>query len=344
MLPSAGTKESGIGTFLKNHRQQLDRESKSLGSHLRVRGRVGRAVTQEEMAEALEVSRPWYAMLEADSAHPSPTLVNRMCDALSLDDDERNELFRLAIPELGPANAGEKPAVPLLGALSFQPSVGLELTITTASEIETTARRLADLREQYLTEKSLFHDQLRPRIVRSWIRSERAHVDPACVKAPLLPSRDADIIDLLEKNEALLRAARPVIRYLVTQLAGSGYAVIITDAGGRVLQMDGDADICKRLQKIELQPGGEWSERAAGTNAIGTALADARPLQLMGAEHFCDGWQHLTCTAAPIRDPQTSAVIGALDITGGYKLVRAHLLALIMQCAVEIEEALAPLL
>ena len=47
------------------------------------------------------------------------------------------------------------------------------------------------------------------------------------------------------------------------------------------------------LERLEFVAGADWSEDAAGTNAIGTALTDGRPLQLMAAEHFCEGWQHL---------------------------------------------------
>src|SRR5205807_1868331 len=112
------------------------------------------------------------------------------------------------------------------------------------------------------------------------------------------------------------------------QFAGTGYAIILVDRVGCVLELDGDPDIRRLLTKLELQPGRQWTEDAAGTNAIGTALADRRPVQLLGAEHYCRGWQTLTCTAAPVRDPESLDVIGVLDITGNYKLIRPHLLAL----------------
>ena len=38
---------------------------------------------------------------------------------------------------------------------------------------------------------------------------------------------------------------------------------------------------------------GDWSEAAAGTNALGTAIADGHVVQLLGAEHYCSGWQDL---------------------------------------------------
>jgi glycerol kinase len=49
----------------------------------------------------------------------------------------------------------------------------------------------------------------------------------------------------------------------------------------------------------------------------------------------------LTGTAAPIWDPTTREIVGVLDITGSYRLVRQHLIGVVMQATLEIEETLA---
>jgi transcriptional regulator with XRE-family HTH domain len=61
-------------------------------------------VTQEELAEAIGVSREWYGMLE--SAAPTRTstgLLKRLADALMVTPQQRARLFQLAVPELGRA-------------------------------------------------------------------------------------------------------------------------------------------------------------------------------------------------------------------------------------------------
>jgi two-component system sensor histidine kinase KdpD len=104
---------------------------------------------------------------------------------------------------------------------------------------------------------------------------------------------------LREANALLIRAAQPIMNHLIDFLAGSGYVVVLSDVQGCLLDVVGDPSICRRLARIDFVPGGNWSEAAAGTNAIGTALADGHIVQLMAAEHYCDGWQDLTCTATP---------------------------------------------
>jgi transcriptional regulator with XRE-family HTH domain len=89
------------GAFLKEHRRRIPRDAPSLGRYLRLPIRLGKVVTQEELAEAIGVSRVWYAMLESGAAlNTSPRLLARLADALNLSDESRKVLFKLALPEL----------------------------------------------------------------------------------------------------------------------------------------------------------------------------------------------------------------------------------------------------
>jgi len=90
-----------IGAFLKEQRRSIPRDARSLGRHVRPLGRHGKVVTQEELAEAIGASRVWYAMLESGAAlKTSPRLLARLADVLELSDENRNVLFKLALPEL----------------------------------------------------------------------------------------------------------------------------------------------------------------------------------------------------------------------------------------------------
>jgi transcriptional regulator with XRE-family HTH domain len=82
---------------------RLAPESRFLGKHPRLPIRVGKRVTQEELAEYLEISRGWYARFEAGApAEFSIRLLSRLADMLLLSAPERAELVRLAMPESAP--------------------------------------------------------------------------------------------------------------------------------------------------------------------------------------------------------------------------------------------------
>ncbi len=221
-------------------------------------------------------------------------------------------------------------------------SVGL--SIASPSEIEHTARQLTTVRNEFLTTGILTLRTPRPIILSSWQRCNVLQVNPARRYAPLAVARESQLQNLREANEILVRATRSVMDHLTDFLAASGYVVVLSDAKGRLLDVVGDATIRRHLARIDFVPGGDWSEAAAGTNAIGTALADGHGVQLMAAEHYCDGWQDLTCTAAPIRHPFTGEVMGILDVTGDYRLIRTFLTSTLAEATLDASQQVQTLL
>lgn len=53
-----------------------------------------------------------------------------------------------------------------------------------------------------------------------------------------------------------------------------------------------------------------------GTNAIGTALGEETDVQLYSAEHFESTQHPWYCSAVPVHDPHTGALLGIVDISG----------------------------
>jgi transcriptional regulator with XRE-family HTH domain len=95
--------EERAGMLLRNVRKRIASEQESLGPYTRIPLRVGKPVTQEELAEAVGISREWYGMLESGrSPGASFRLLLQVADVLMLDGEERAELFRLVRPELRP--------------------------------------------------------------------------------------------------------------------------------------------------------------------------------------------------------------------------------------------------
>lgn len=103
--------------------------------------------------------------------------------------------------------------------------------------------------------------------------------------------------------------------------AESGVAVAVGDAAGRLLWVEGDHNVRRLTGDMGFVEGANWSERAVGTAAPGTALALDRSVQIRGAEHFNRLVQPWSCTAAPVHDPETRGILGVIDVTGGVEAV-----------------------
>jgi transcriptional regulator with XRE-family HTH domain len=97
---TAGTGEP-LKDFLRERRQRLDPSLRTLGDRPRIPARLGRPVTQEEMAEAVGISRVWYAMLESGATNrTSARVLDRIAAVLMLDPLERANLLHQAMPEV----------------------------------------------------------------------------------------------------------------------------------------------------------------------------------------------------------------------------------------------------
>ncbi|MEU4097151.1 GAF domain-containing protein [Streptomyces sp. NPDC026673] len=162
----------------------------------------------------------------------------------------------------------------------------------------------------------------------SWRRSLSRGVDPEA-DGPRSPGLGG--AELREyRREHPMAAVLPVVRSLLVEPAqDSDQLVAIGDEHARLLWVEGTPGLAARAERIGFVEGAEWAEEAAGTNAPGTAVALGRPLQIYAGEHFIRPVHPWSCSAAPVRDPDTGAVIGVIDLTGGDHIAAPHALALV---------------
>lgn len=145
-----------------------------------------------------------------------------------------------------------------------------------------------------------------------------------------------DLIDMHEQAQALYRHAMPVMETLYDQIANTHSMVLLTTAEGLVLHSLGDHDFLEKASRVALAPGGNWSEQAKGTNAIGTALMAQQAVTVHGNQHYLQANHVLTCSCAPIFNPH-GQVVGALDVSGDHRSYHQHTLALVRMSAQMIE-------
>lgn len=179
----------------------------------------------------------------------------------------------------------------------------------------------------------------RPFIAESWQRSRRHLRDSSTPSAPL--ALDGTALRDYRSAHALALAGPVVQRLLVEPCRDTGILVAVADERGRLLWVDGDPEALRRAERILFAPGADWSEAAIGTSAPGTALALGRSVQVSGPEHFSEAVRGWSCTAVPLRDPDTGRLLGVIDLTGGDDAVAGHTLALVNAAAAAAEGELA---
>jgi transcriptional regulator of acetoin/glycerol metabolism len=116
--------------------------------------------------------------------------------------------------------------------------------------------------------------------------------------------------------------------------------VAVGDAMGRLLWVEGDQGLKSKAESMMFVEGSDWSEAVAGTSAPGTALAVDHSIQIRREEHFNRLVHAWSCTAVPVHDPETKAIIGVIDITGGEQAVDRHTMPLMEATAQVVETEL----
>ncbi len=167
----------------------------------------------------------------------------------------------------------------------------------------------------------------RPLVARSWSRVMEIGLAP----------EGRNPRDPLPMDEVLRRrAASPLalvieeLRAIISSVAdASQFLMVVTDADGIILWREGAARVRSRADGLGFAEGAEWTEGLVGTNAIGTALAEASPVQLFSGEHFESDQHPWYCTAAPLHDPRTGELLGIVDVSGPAMTLHPAVVALV---------------
>jgi transcriptional regulator of acetoin/glycerol metabolism len=213
----------------------------------------------------------------------------------------------------------------------------MQLLAASTSRLE--RRRLSDRAWQRYVVEGQRPDGLAEEITESWQRvRERYAIDPALRRPRSVLSPDA--LEDRRLHDGVLALAAPVLRDFAGRLGFSDHVLAFFDRDGYMLSIDGDPGVVERVRDISFMPGVDWSERSAGTNGPGTALASGKAIEVCASEHYVTAWQSWSCAAAPVHAPGEAAPVGLVDITGPWEVRRRQVILVATAIARAIEERL----
>src|ERR1700751_103443 len=192
--------------------------------------------------------------------------------------------------------------------------------------------------EKFVARGTLSAD-LRSSVAASWQRSRNHRITIDRAQAPLV--EDAELFRRRCKHASLRHAARRALENSKIFLSDANSIMILTDPTGLIIDTRGDDRVIDWGRTVHLEHGGRWSEADIGTNAIGAAIAESKPVQIHGTEHFCTEVQRWTCAAVPVHDPTDGELLGVVDISGPATTFNPQSLALAVAVGHHVESVLA---
>lgn len=157
----------------------------------------------------------------------------------------------------------------------------------------------------YAVTGSLPESVLRAPVFRAWQRCDRAGASPFVMRAYELPPAQARSV--FEQERDLIQAAAPYMRALSQAAGPERHAAMLGDSNATVLDVVGDEESVHGRQRVP-GPGALLSEARAGANGIGSPLAEKGYIELVGPEHFIEGFHPFTCQGLPLYGPEGETV------------------------------------
>ncbi len=191
---------------------------------------------------------------------------------------------------------------------------------------------------QFFSGGAIETDAVRAEVARSWQRCRDAGIDPRGPKAPVRLKGD-ELDAHLRRHRQLLEAARAVHAF---PRAGRARHPVHPGADRRPgyrARLYGDEDVIARARTNNYVPGCCRSETAVGTNAIGLAIVERKPIQLAGAEHFNIRHHSWTCASAPVFGPE-GEFLGTVTLSGESDDAHQHTLGMVVAAAESIRNRL----
>lgn len=156
-------------------------------------------------------------------------------------------------------------------------------------------------------------DAARSAVAASWRRSLTLHgLDPD--RGEIATLTEEQLRQARQAMEPMTRAAQPALDRLFLAVGDTGCCVLLCNAEGVAVERRGAPADDETFRRWGLWPGADWSEAAAGTNGIGTALAEHRPVTIDRDQHFYARNTAMACTSHPIHDPH-GRLAGLLDVS-----------------------------
>ena len=173
-------------------------------------------------------------------------------------------------------------------------------------------------------------------IDRSWKRCQKFGLSPYDPMDDSILTGNA-LHEVLTENESMIRHATFILENLYPAIHSHGLVTVIVDRNGTIIYKMGHLE---RNETIDYLPvGSNWSEKRKGTNAMGLAIYEKKPIITHADHHFYVKNHFLTCAASPIYSP-TGELIGAINISAKKEMYHPFTISLTTMMAESIQTRL----
>ena len=151
-------------------------------------------------------------------------------------------------------------------------------------------------------------------VLKRWARVASLGLAPDADGYPDVESR-AGLVERRDRLEDIFREEASLLGQVAGELGERDVVALLADPDGVILASHGGGAFLEGAARVRLVEGARWSETTRGTNAIGTAAVEGKPVAVVGRAHYEQRIGDLFCYATPVRDA-LGDLVAVLDVTG----------------------------
>ncbi len=195
--------------------------------------------------------------------------------------------------------------------------------------------KISEQLELFIETGGVEYDGVRKIVLDSWIRSKELGIDPNSKEVHSVSKKEYN--KRVENKKNLLNIAVPYMKKIFDFIQEQGGIAALSDEDGVILEAFGDYDSFN----IPMAPyhGTCWLEKYAGTNGIGTALYEDKPVQIWASEYYLKGLSMWTSCSENIHD-MNGNIIGCFTLISSWYRANYFILGLVAATAGAIERQL----
>lgn len=187
----------------------------------------------------------------------------------------------------------------------------------------------------YVKNGLLIETTMPKEIIESWARCKEKLVDPMMKAVPEVTTDPLELEKKIKNNLELLNISVPIMELLIGIVNEKNLSVQIVDCEGFILSNIRKEGLLAEGNQI-YRIGQKTDEALIGTNSYDLAFRHRKPIEVVGAEHFCEIFQKKSVYASPVFN-QEGDVVASVGMTVQSEQSNRYMLGMVTAMAKAIE-------
>jgi len=167
-----------------------------------------------------------------------------------------------------------------------------------------------------------------------------AGMDPNEVARPKTFLSEVDFEQKRKSYSEILSVVSFFSNKLLESLKGTPILVVVSDASGYLLEIEGDETIKSVIEQFGIKPGSLFIQEETGTNVISLSLQQRHPISLIGDQHYHTFLHEIACYGTAFHYTDENNLLGSVCIMMPIQFQNELFLTMLTQVVDSIEREL----